>query len=168
MKRIFLVLCFLIPLATFAGTPRNTVPKAGISALISECKHYEGAEVVSLGRIAMSLMKGVIRNAAKDDPDARKFASMIKGVHKCYVFDFGDCSAEDQARIVKKLDRTLSRHEMLMEAGDSGEKMIIYGMMDGKTDGVKDIVMYAPSDCSLICLFGTLSAEAISKLTSND
>ena len=168
MKRIILVLCFLIPLASFAGTPRNAVSRPGISALISECRHYEGAEVVSLGRFAMAVMKGVIRNAANDDPDARKFMGMIKGIHKLYVFDFGDCSAEDQARIVKKLDRTLSRYEMLMEAGDSGERMMIYGMMDEETDEVKDFVMYAPSDCSLICILGTLSAEAISKLASND
>ena len=50
----------------------------------------------------------------------------------------------------------------------NGEKMRIYGVMDEKTNEVKDFVLYAPSDCSLICLFGTLSMDAMAKIASND
>lgn len=168
MKRILLILSLLLPVAAFAGTPQKTISKAGISAVISECRHYEGAEVVSLGRFATAAMKGVIRIAAKDDPDAREAISVMKGVHGISVLDFEDCSEKDKARIIKQLDKILSGSDMLMEASDNGEKMRIYGVMDEKTNEVKDFVLYAPSDCSLICLFGTLSMDAMAKIASND
>lgn len=168
MKHILLILSLFLPVASFAGTPWKTVSRTGVSAVISECRHYEGAELVSLGRVATAAMKGVIRIASKDDPDARDVLSIVKGIHGISVFNFEDCSEKDRARIIKKLDRTLSGSEMLMEAGDSGEKVRIYGVVDEKTDKVKDFVLYAPSDCSLICLFGTLSMDVIAKLASND
>lgn len=168
MKRILLVLSLLLPVAAFAGSPQKTVSRAGIYAVLSECRHYEGAEVVSLGRFATAAMKGAIKIAAKDDPDAREAMSMMKGIRGISVFDFEDCSEKDKTLIIKKLDHFFSGSDMLMEASDSGEKMRIYGVMDEKTDKVKDFVLYAPSDCSLICLFGSISMDAIAKLALND
>ena len=92
----------------------------------------------------------------------------MKGIHGISVLDFEDCSEKDKARIIKQLDKNLSGSDMLMEASDNGEKMRIYGVIDEKTDEVKDFVLYAPSDYSLICLFGTLSMDAMAKIASND
>ncbi len=167
-KKIILIICLLLPFTAFAGTPRKTVSKAGISAVISECRHYEGAEVISLGRIATATVKGIIRVAAREDEDAREATKMMKGIRKISIFEFEDCSSEDKARIISKLDRVLSGSEMLMEASDSGEKMRIYGVYDDKKDKIKDFVMYTPSDCALICLFGTFSMDDIAKLAQND
>jgi len=168
MKRILLFIILILPVAAFAGTPQKTVPRADVSALISECRHYEGADVVSLGPVATTAMKGLIRIATIGDPDAQKVMSVMTGIHGISVFNFEDCCAKDKARIIKKLEKVLSGSDMLMEASDGGEKMRIYGVVNEDADQVKDFVLYAPSDCSLICLFGSISMDVIAKLAAND
>ena len=44
--------------------------------------------------------------------------------------------------------------------------MKIYGVFDEQSGTVQDFVLYAPSDCALICLFGSISMDAIAQLVS--
>ncbi len=46
--------------------------------------------------------------------------------------------------------------------------MRIYGVVDESADSVKDFVLYTPSDCALICIFGSISMDAVAKIASND
>lgn len=168
MKRLLLVISILIPLSALAGNPGKTVSKTRVMAVISECRRYEGADVVRLGRLATAALKGAVRVASAGDPEAREALKLMKGIHSISIIDFGDCSSADKARISGKLERALSGSEMLMEASDSGERMRIYGLVDEKADKVRDFVLYSPSDCSLICIFGSISLDTVAKLASND
>jgi len=146
----------------------KNVSKTRIKAIISECKHYEGAEVLQLGRFSLGLVRGVLKLSALSDPDVSEALCLMDGVHGISIFDFEDCSEADRQRICKKLDKAFSNAEMLMEASGDGDRMSIYGVLDEKTDTVKDFVLYTPSDYVLICVFGTVSMDAVAKLAEND
>ena len=106
--------------------------------------------------------------AAIDDPDAKEALRLMKGVRGIYVFDFEDCSQHDKSRITRRLNRILSGSEVLMEASEGGDKMRIYGVVDENAGTVKDFVLYTPTDCVLICIFGTISMDTVSSIVTND
>ena len=124
--------------------------------------------MVELGRAATAALKGAIRLATINDPDGREVLKLMKGIRSITVLNYEDCSQSDRDKISRKLERALSGSEVLIEASDGGEKMRIYGLVDEKTDKVRDFVMYTPSDCALICIFGSISMDAIAKIASND
>lgn len=170
MKRLLLILSILfsVSLPATAGTPGKTVSKTLIATTLMECRHYPGVELVKLGRIKTAALKGVIRIAAAGDSDAREALRLMKGIHGVTVMDYEGCSGDDKARISRKLERALAGSETLMEASDGGEKMRIYGIVDDQGDEVRDFVLYTPSDCALICIFGSLSMETVAKIASHD
>lgn len=168
MKRFLLIIGILLSCQAFAANPGKTVSKARITSILSECRHYEGAEMVRLGRVATSAIKGVIRLSALDDPDAREALSLMKGIHGIMVLSYEECSADDKARITRKLEQAVEGSEMLMEASGDGERMTIYGVVDDNSDKVRDFVLYSPSDCAIICIFGSISMETVARISSND
>ena len=168
MKRLLLLASILLTISAYAASSRKTVSRAGISAIIAECRGYDGVELVNLGRITTAALKGVVRIASAGDEDAREALQVLKGVRGVTVMDYEDCSESDKARITRKLDRALSGREVLMEASDEGEKMRIYGLVDEKSGTVRDFVLYTPSNCALICLFGSLSMDTLAQIASND
>lgn len=168
MKRLLLILGILLSFQAYAGTTEKAVSKTRITSVISECRSYNGVELVRLGRVATAALKVVIRSAAIDDPDAREALKLMKGLRGITVMDYEGCSDADKDRISDTLDRALSGSDMLMEAKDEGETMRIYGVVDDKSDTVRDFVLYSPSDCALICFFGSISMETIAKMASDD
>ena len=169
MKRLLLIILFVsLAMQGFARTGEKTVSKTGVMFAISECRNYEGVELVNLGRISTYALKQTIRFAAKDDPDAREALDLMKGIRRITVMDYEDCPAPVRARISRRLDKALSGSELLMEASDGGDKVRMYGLMDEKTGAIKDFVLFCPSDYSLICIFGSISMDAVAKLASDD
>ena len=168
MKRFLLIISILLSCQAFAGTPGRTTTKTGIASTITECKNIKGVELVKLGRASTAALKGAIRLATISDSEAREALKMMKGIRSITVLNYEDCSQSDRDKISRKLERALSGSEVLIEASDGGEKMRIYGLVDKKTDKVRDFVMYTPSDCTLICIFGSISMDAIAKIASND
>lgn len=168
MKRLALIISILLSLPALAAAQGKTISKTGITSTISECGSIEGAEMVRLGRVASAALKGTIRLAAINDPDARAALKLMKGLHGITVLDYEDCSTADKEYISRKLERALSGSEKLLEAKDSGDKMMIYGVVDEKSGTVSDFVLYSPSDCALVCLFGSISMEAMARIASDD
>ena len=144
-----------------AGTPR-------ISTTISECRQYEGADYLKLGRLATGAIKGVVRVAGIEDPDVSEAVGLLSDIRGLTVFSYDDCSEADKASINLKLTNALSDLEVLMEASDSGEKVRIYGSYDERSDKVSDFVLYAPSESALICIKGSVSMETIARIASDD
>ena len=48
-----------------------------------------------------------------------------------------------------------------MEIKDGGDMCRIYGVVDDAADKLSNFVLYDPSDCTLICLFGTIPMSAV-------
>lgn len=168
MKRLFLLVSILLSASALAVTPGKTVSRTSISAIIAECRGYDGVEVVNLGRLTTAALKGVARIATIDEKDSREALALLRGVRGLTVLDYEDCSASVKARITRKLNRALSGCEMLMEASDDGEKMRIYGLVDEKSGKLKDCVIYTPSDYALVCVFGSISMDTLSKMMAHD
>ncbi len=168
MKKIFFILLFLIPAAAMAGSSEGRIPKSQIASFISDYRHCEGVEVVKLGPLATGAVKGVIRVAAIKDADAREARELMKGIRSLYVFDFSSCKPALRERISRRLTRIFRNTELLMEVTDEGDRMRIYGLYDERTDAVRDFVFFTPSDCALICLFGSISMDTVSRLMEND
>lgn len=161
MKKFLLIIAALLAVSVQDGSARK-VSRSRITSVISECSKYEGAETIRLGGLATGAVKGIVRLAAIADPDARTALQLMKGVKALSVFTYDDCSEADKKKITRKLDRALSGTDVLIEAKDDGEKMRIYGIADD--DKVRDFVLYTPSDCTIICIFGSVAMESIKKL----
>lgn len=164
MKRILLIMTVLLAVPTFGRPSGDQIPKARIEAIISECRLYEGTDVVRLGRMATAAVKKVIRWSSDDDKETLALMEAARRVHGVSVLSFDDCSADTKSKIIKKLDGAFSKADVLMEIKDEGQNLKMFGIVDEKAGSVKDFVLYAPSDCSLICLFGTIPMDAVSTL----
>lgn len=168
MKRLLLIIGILLPMMMQGVTVRNTLTKSRLTSFISDCRCYEGAEVVQLGRLATSALKGAVRISGIGDPDVREALSLIKGIKSMSIFDYDDCSDADKAFITSRLDKILADGEILMEAKDGADKMRIYGVVDEGGDTVRDFILYAPHDCALICIFGSISTKKAIHIVDND
>lgn len=166
MKKFLLTAGILISIVGL-WTADGRSQRAKMTAVINECRTFEGAEVVHIGSLASSLLKGIIR-ASDNDPDTRMALSLMNGVRGVTVFEYEDCSETDKSRIGRKVERALDGSEILLETVEDGEKTGIYGVMDEKNGNVRDIVLYTPSDCAVICIFGSVSMEALEKIVSSN
>ena len=62
--------------------------------------------------------------------------------------------------------RLLDGVELLMSAKDDDESVYIYGYVSGDGTKVKDLVIFAPDEGALICLYGTIDMDNVGKLVS--
>lgn len=168
MKRIFFLLFLLAPIAVAAASPEGRIPKTQLTSVIADYRHSEGVEVVRLGRLATGAVKGVVRVASVNDPDARDALRLMKGVKSLYVFDYASCRPALRERINRRLNRVFQNTELLMEVNDENDRMQIFGLYDEQSDVVRDFVLYTPSECTLICIFGSVSMDTVSRLMAND
>ncbi len=51
-----------------------------------------------------------------------------------------------------------------LEVKDGSETVRIFGVASEDGEEVKDFVLYAPDDCALVCLFGSISMEAVASM----
>lgn len=168
MKRLILIVSIFLAVPAWGTDSGKTVSKSRITAIIAECRGCDGVDLVNLGRVKTAAIKSVLRIASLGDRDAREALRLMKDIHGITILDYEGCSSADKARISNTLGRALSGREMLMEASDGGEKMRLYGVVDDKTDIVRDFVLYTPSECALICIFGSISMDTLAKIASND
>ena len=167
MKKVLLSILTLLTLLTpaFAG---GSVSKNQLSSFISECRRYDGVEVVRLGGPTAIALKTTIRLAAADDPDAQEFIRLISKIKKVIVFDYDDCAPAVRDKINRRLDRILEGSDLLLEAREDGQAMQIYGVIDERAGTVRDFVMHDASGSSLICFFGSISIDKLSRVLSDN
>ena len=168
MKRFIILLAILVPIASQAASATDRLTKARITACISDFSSCEGVEVVRLGRFATGAVKGAARVAALGDPDVKEALGLMKGIKSISIFDYGSCSEADKEAIAARLDGILTDGEVLMEAKDGDDKVKIFGVIDDKGGTIHDIILYAPNDCALICIFGNIKNEKLVHIVDND
>lgn len=166
MKKVLLIAAILLPLIAPAATAGN-VSNSKISSFISECRRYDGVEVVQLGGLAAMAIKGTIRAAAGNDPDARDLLRVISHIKKVIVLDYDDCAPAVRDKINRKLDRILADSDLLLETREDGQAMQIYGVIDERAGTVRDFVMHDASGSSLICLLGSISIDKLSRVLAD-
>jgi hypothetical protein len=167
MKKLILILALLIPLAASAARPKS-VSRTEITSIISDFRHYDGVEVVRLGRLATGALKGIIRTAGISDPDTRQALQLIQGLKGLTVLEYEDAPSDIRYRLDHRIERALQKSELLMEAKEDGTHMRMFGVVDDAAGTVRDFVIYVPDSSSLICLFGSMSLEALKAAMAND
>lgn len=170
MKKLIVILVVaLFPMLGHARGDGRNLSQEKLIGLVKDFSQYDGFDIVKVGSLGTSALKSVIRLSAlaEADEDARDLLKMIDGIKKIAVVDFEDCDDKVRDRFCEKVDKVLGSSDLLMEVKDEGEKMFIYGVVNEDASKIKDFVMYAPSDCALICLFGSISTDVIAKLAND-
>ena len=164
MKKFLLLIAILLPLTASAARPAKRVSRSEVTSIISDFRHYDGVEVVKMGWLATSLFKSLAGHMDGDDADTRAVLQTLRGIKGVTIVDYDDADPAVRERLNNKLERVLSRCELLMEAHDSGSSMQLFGDVDDAKGTVRNLVMHAPGDNALICFFGTVSMDAVGKL----
>ena len=164
MKKFLLLIAILLPLTASAARPAKRVSRSEMTSIISDFRHYDGVEVVKVGWLGTALVKGLARHVDDDDADMRTLLQTLRGIKGVTVVDYDDADPAVRERLNKKIERALSRCELLMEARDDGSAMQLFGVVDDAKGTVRDLVIHTPGDNALICLFGTVSMDAVGKL----
>lgn len=157
MKKALLtvIIALVAGIGAWAGKP------AKVHNLVRQYKGCEGFEVVSLGRVGTSLIKGVIRVSADMDAEDKAVFNAFTNIKRLAIVDFEDAQPEVKERFVRKLERILEDMELIMEANDDGEHISIYGVEDGSS--VKDCILYS-SDGALIITEGGIDIDKVGQL----
>ena len=168
MKKLLIFLSLAVALASCAGTPKKNENNEALNKAISECRQYQGAKVVELGSAAADFVKGIVGLAGAQDKEAQEALNVMKDLKGFTVLSYDDCSDEDKKAINAKLDPILDKAEVLIEAVNDGEKVQIFGTCDEKKPNiVNDVIIYTKSECALVCLLGSISMDALSKIAND-
>ena len=151
MKKALLtvIIALAAGLSAWAGNP------AKVQNLVNQFKGCEGFEVVSLGRVGTSLIKGAIRLSAETAED-REAIKIFTNIKRLAIVDFEGANPEVKARFVHRLEKILDGMELIMEVNEDGECVRFYGVEEGT--GIKDCIMYS-SDGALIITEGGLDLD---------
>lgn len=167
MKKLLILVALMSLTVTLkASTTKERGSLGKLSSTIAEFSDVEGFDVVSVGRIGTAAVKSLARLAylkEDGDKDATEVMKLIGGVRKVAVVDFDDCKEADKAKFKRKIERILTEDCLVMEAKDGRNAMKIFGVLDEKVERFDNFVLYAPEDCALICLFGTIPLSAVSR-----
>jgi hypothetical protein len=163
MKKFLLLIALLLPLTASAARPAKRVSKSEVTSIISDFRQYDGVEVVRMGWLGTALLKGLARHADGDE-DMQAIRKVLRGLKNVTVLEYEEAAPDVRTRLDKRISRVLERSELLMEARDGGSGMQLFGVMDDASGTVRDLVMHAPGECTLICLFGTIPMDAVGKL----
>ena len=164
MKKRILLSLVIFAFMTGIASAASPLTRARLTSFIKDCRAYEEAEVFHMGGLATGALKGFISIAGANDPDIKEFRKVSRWVNGMSILDYEDCHASVREEITSKINRLLKGAELLIEASDDGERLSIYGNYDEKKNVVKDVILYSPDDCSLICFFGKIPMESVQEL----
>lgn len=138
----------------------NSISRAKLNSLVSICRTYKDVEIVKVGSVGMSLLKFAARISAEDEEDREALRAM-NGIKSISVMDYSECRAGDRDAISARIDHLLAGKAPIMEVKDDGEAMFIYGVVSEDGGKIEDFVLYTPSDCALIGIFGSIDTAVL-------
>ena len=158
MKKALLtvIIALAAGLSAWAGKP------AKVYNLVNQYKHNEGFEVVSLGRLGTTLLKGVISLSASEmDAEDKAALKVFTDIKRVVIVDFEDVQPSVKAHFSRKVEKILDDMELILEASEDGDRVRIYGVEDGSR--VKDCILYS-SDGALIITEGGIDFDKVARL----
>lgn len=171
MKRIvtilFIGLGLLMAGAATSCANASDAPKSEIKKLIKEFDRKKGVESVNLGSFAMSLFRKAATVDASDDDETMTAVRAMDKISGLTIVDMEDSSRAVRDEFHRKFTALMGEGSLLMSVKDEGEDILFYGTSspDGKT--VDDLIIYMPSELSLMCLWGSISTEALAGLADS-
>lgn len=145
-----------------AEAKKKEVKTSDIVQLVNEYRSEDGFEAVVVGKFAMGLVKSLAKMSMdKEDRDALK---VISGIKKVVVAEYEDAASEVRDEFNKKATALLDKAEKILEAKDDGDTVHIFGTLAKSGEAISDIIIHVPTESTLVCLLGSISANDISKL----
>ena len=157
MKKAFIT--FLLVLATCISAWAGDHSR--VESLVSQYKGHEGFEVVSMGRLGMSLIRGAVRISGDLDAEDRAALRVFSDIKKLVIVDFEDADPLVRAQFTRKLEKVLNKMELVIEVKDDGETFQVFGKESGNR--IKDCVLYC-SDGALIYTVGSIDIDKVGRL----
>lgn len=157
MKKTILTLCIALVacVSAWAGSP------AKVENLVRQYKNQEGFEVVTLGRLGISLIKGAAVLSGDLDEEDRAALKVFGRIRKLMIVDFEDAAPAVKERFSGKLEKIFRGMELVMEMRDDGETVRIYGTEQGNS--ITDCILYS-SDGALIYAAGSIDMDKLGAL----
>lgn len=164
MKRIILMVLLVAAavVGASAGEKRNLATDA-VLQLVMDHRYKQGFETISVGKMGLGLVRMVL-SAEADDPEEKAVLDMIKGLNKFVVVNYEDASQTARAAFAAKLNGLFGNMEKIIEVKDGEDGVNIYGTSVNGGESIDDIMIYIPSDCTLICVLGSISADRIADI----
>lgn len=155
----------LLILFTLSGlfTLSCSAGPGSVQTLINQYRHNEGFEHISMGPLALSLVKGAVLLDGADQEDLALLNAFRK-IRKVSILSFEDASADVKERFVQHVRAFLDGMELILEAKDEGNHLSIYGV--DEEGRIRDCVLFDPSG-TLICVRGTLNLEQLLALEND-
>lgn len=133
-----------------------------ILTIVNQFSGTPGFEVVKMGSLGTSLLRGVIAKALDEaDEEEKAILDAIKGIKKIAIIDYSECSDEIRQKFSNKVSRVLDKDNLLMSIKDDGSNIDIFGIVSEDGSKVKDFVLHTADQNALICLFGTIPMDKI-------
>ena len=144
MKKTAITLLIILSsaLSLWAGKPEK------LERLARQYKDVEGFEMVNIGKLGMSLMKGIVNLAGDLDSEERTVLKSFKGIKGLTIIDFEDIPEERKQAFSAKVERILNGMEVIMEAKGDGDAISIYGIEKG--GHIRDCVLYSKDGVLLV------------------
>lgn len=171
MKRILLLLMLSLAASSgmAPGAAARTVPEQRLVNIVNGFRGTEGFEVVKVGRLGVWLMRSVAgMSEAGADPEFRKAVKVMNGVRRVVVVEYEDGPERERRLFNDRISSALRNSDLLMSVNDGGSSVSIYGTTDERTGDMRDVVIFTPDDCALVCVFGRISMEAVAELLKDN
>lgn len=155
--------------ATLSAMPgKDAIPSGKLISLINEFQSKENFEVVKVGSLGTAVIKAVTGISATRnlDEEAREALKALGGIKKVAIVEYEDSIEAVRSRFTNKLNKILATSYLLVETKDGDDVMRIYGVVNDDASLIKDFVIYVPSDCTLICLFGSIPFDYLTKIVA--
>ena len=102
------------------------------------------------------------------DPEFRKAVKVMNGVRRVVVVEYEDGPERERRLFNDRISSALRNSDLLMSVNDGGSSVSIYGTTDERTGDMRDVVIFTPDDCALVCVFGRISMEAVAELLKDN
>ena len=127
----------------------SNVQSGKLLALINDYRDKDGFDVISVGSLGTSIIKKmIVNNLDKVDEKTRSLFKAIDGIKKIAIVDFGSSDSSVRTEFIHKMEKLLSRSQLLMEIKDSNHLFIIHKIII-TTATIKDIIIK-------ICMVGII------------
>ena len=144
------------------GAEYKNTNSGAVTDLIREYNLTEGFETVSVGGLGLGLIKMIAKPSM--DEEERAALEIMDGLRRIVVLDYEDADPSKRESFTRRMTDILDRAEKIMEVKDEGDILNIYGTCADDGDSIDDLMIFSPGDCSLICLFGSISSQKVADL----
>lgn len=167
MKR-FIAIVLLAAFAAGMGSPESKaagrkVNSGDMASLVRVYNLYQGFDVVSVGGLGLGLVKMIAKASAESEEDSIAL-EIIDGLRKIIVVDYMKAEQDRKDSFNRKVARILKNAEKIVEIKEDGETVNVYGTAVSDGERIDDLIVFIPEECTLICLFGSISADKIADI----